>query len=379
MGDFFKGAWRAHGDFPHDTTGHFVRPDAPFRNWVTASGDAGPSGAGGFKAEAGRYHLIVSLACPWAHRTLIFRRLKGLEGMISLSVVHWLLGERGWTFDPGPGVVADSVFGANELREFYVKARPDYSGRVTVPVLWDKKTGAIVNNESSEIIRMFNSAFDRVGAAAGDYYPSDLRQEIDALNARIYATVNNGVYRAGFATTQEAYEEAFRALFETLDWLEARLKGQRFLIGERLTEADWRLFTTLIRFDPVYFGHFKCNLAGDPGLSGAEPLPQRALPLAGRRRDGRLLPHQASLLREPPAHQSDRDRAARAGIDAMSRRSGAIGRRATILNEWGAAAGVSTADQRARSRRRTRPKWAAPAPASRARPSTYRPARAADR
>ena len=161
---------------------------------------------------------------------------------------------------PALASFADSVFGANELREFYVKARPDYSGRVTVPVLWDKKTGAIVNNELSEIIRMFNSAFDRVGAAAGDYYPSDLRQEIDALNARIYATVNNGVYRAGFATTQEAYEEAFRALFETLDWLEARLKGQRFLIGERLTEADWRLFTTLIRFDAVYFGHFKCNL-----------------------------------------------------------------------------------------------------------------------
>ena len=161
---------------------------------------------------------------------------------------------------PALASFADPIFGANELREFYVKARPDYSGRVTVPVLWDKKTGTIVNNESSEIIRMFNSAFDRVGAAAGDYYPSDLRQEIDALNARIYATVNNGVYRAGFATTQEAYEEAFRALFETLDWLEARLEGQRFLIGERLTEADWRLFTTLIRFDPVYFGHFKCNL-----------------------------------------------------------------------------------------------------------------------
>jgi putative glutathione S-transferase len=270
MGDLQKGSWRAEGDFPQDKTGHFVRPDAPFRNWVTASGEAGPSGAGGFKAEPGRYHLIVSLACPWAHRTLIFRRLKGLEDMISLSVVHWLLRERGWTFDEGRGVIPDPIFGARALSEFYVKARPDFSGRVTVPVLWDRETGTIVNNESSEIIRMFNSAFDGVGAAQGDYYPSELRPEIDALNARIYATVNNGVYRAGFATAQEAYEEAFRALFETLDFLEQRLAGQRFLCGERLTEADWRLFTTLIRFDPVYFGHFKCNLreiADYPALS----------------------------------------------------------------------------------------------------------------
>jgi putative glutathione S-transferase len=238
MGTFVNGIWR-DGDFPHDTTGHFVRPDAPFRNWITAGGEPGPSGVGGFKAEPDRYHLIISLACPWAHRTLIFRRLKGLESMISLSVVHWLLAERGWTFDPGRGVIPDPIFGASELREFYVKARPDYSGRVTVPVLWDKKTNTIVNNESSEIIRMFNSAFDGVGAAEGDYYPSGLQPEIDELNARIYRTVNNGVYRAGFATSQEAYEEAFRELFETL---------------------DWRLFTTLIRFDAVYFGHFKCNL-----------------------------------------------------------------------------------------------------------------------
>ncbi len=270
MGDLLKGTWRAEGDFPHDRTGRFVRPDAPVRNWVTASGESRPTGLGGFKAEPGRYHLIVSLACPWAHRTLIFRRLKGLESMISLSVVHWLLRERGWTFDEGPGVIPDPIFGARGLSEFYVKARPDFSGRVTVPVLWDKQTSTIVNNESSEIIRMFNSAFDAVGAAEGDFYPSDLRAEIDALNARIYTTVNNGVYRAGFATTQEAYEEAFRALFETLDVLETRLAGQRFLFGERLTEADWRLFTTLIRFDPVYFGHFKCNLreiADYPALS----------------------------------------------------------------------------------------------------------------
>ncbi len=260
MGDFVKGAWRAEENFPQDRTGHFIRPDAPFRNWVTPTGEPGPTGVGGFQAEPGRYHLIVSLACPWAHRTLIFRKLKGLEGMISLSVVHWLLRERGWTFDEGRGVIPDPIFHADLLSEFYIKARADYTGRVTVPVLWDKHTNTIVNNESSEIIRMFNSAFDGVGAADGDFYPEALRPEIDALNARIYATVNNGVYRAGFATTQAAYEEAFRALFETLDMLEARLTEKRFLCGERLTEADWRLFTTLIRFDPVYFGHFKCNL-----------------------------------------------------------------------------------------------------------------------
>ena len=223
MGIVVNGEWRADGDFPRDTTGHFVRPDSPFRNWVTADGAPGPTGAGGFHAAAGRYHLIVSLACPWAHRTLIFRKLKGLESMISLSVVHWLLAERGWTFDAGRGVIADPIFGFETLSQFYVKARPDFTGRVTVPVLWDRESNTIVNNESSEIIRMFNSAFDGLGAAEGDYYPKDLRPEIDALNARIYATVNNGVYRAGFATTQEAYEEAFRALFETLDWLEARL------------------------------------------------------------------------------------------------------------------------------------------------------------
>jgi glutathionyl-hydroquinone reductase len=260
MGQFVKGTWRGDADFPHDRTGHFVRPDAPFRNWVTESGEAGPSGAGGFKAEPDRYHLIISLACPWAHRTLIFRRLKSLESMISLSVVHWLLGERGWTFEEGPGVIPDPIFGASELREFYVKARPDYSGRVTVPVLWDKKTSTIVNNESSEIIRMFNSAFDTVGARAGNYYPRDRRDEIDELNTRIYATVNNGVYKAGFATTQAAYEEAVAPLFETLDWLEERLSQSRFLCDDTLTEADIRLFTTLVRFDPVYNGHFKCNI-----------------------------------------------------------------------------------------------------------------------
>ena len=260
MGDFVKGLWRAEGDVPHDKSGRFVRPDTQFRNWVTADGAPGLSGVGGFKAGPGRYHLIVSLACPWAHRTLIFRKLKGLENIISLSVVHWLLADRGWTFDQGPGVIPDPILAAERLSEFYRRARPDYTGRVTVPVLWDRERNTIVNNESAEIIRMFNSAFDAVGAAEGDYYPEGLRSEIDALNARIYKTVNNGVYRAGFATSQVAYEEAFNDLFETLDWLEARLADRRFLCGDRLTEADWRLFTTLIRFDPVYVGHFKCNL-----------------------------------------------------------------------------------------------------------------------
>ena len=233
--------------------------------------------------------------------------------MISLSVVHWLLGERGWTFDEGPGVIPDPVLGAKVLSEFYLKARPDYTGRVTVPVLWDKKTGTIVNNESSEIIRMFNSAFDGVGAAEGDYFPAELRGEIDALNARIYQTVNNGVYRAGFATTQGAYEEAFTALFETLDFLEARLSGQRFLVDDRLTEADWRLFTTLIRFDPFISAISNATCGTDQGLSGAIPLFARALSLAESRRDGRLLPHQAPLLCEPFAHQPDRHRSAGAG------------------------------------------------------------------
>ncbi|RBP10575.1 putative glutathione S-transferase [Roseiarcus fermentans] len=260
MGVMVNGEWRADEDFPRDASGHFVRPVSPFRNWVTADGSPGPSGSGGFHAAAGRYHLIVSLACPWAHRALIVRKLKGLESMISLSVVNWLMAGRGWTFDPGPGVIADPLFGFDTLADFYRKARPDFTGRVTVPVLWDRDTNTIVSNESSEIIRMFNSAFDAVGAAEGDYYPEDLRGEIDALNDRIYATVNNGVYRAGFATSQDAYEEAFRALFETLDWLDARLTVRQFLAGDRLTEADWRLFTTLVRFDPVYFGHFKCNL-----------------------------------------------------------------------------------------------------------------------
>jgi glutathionyl-hydroquinone reductase len=271
MGLLIDGVWHDQGYDTKSTGGRFVRRDSAFRNWVTADGAAGPSGKGGFKAEAGRYHLYVSLACPWAHRTLIVRALKGLEGAISISVVNWRMLEQGWTFEDAPGVVPDPVHGARYLHEVYAAAESGYTGRVTVPVLWDKESGSIVNNESSEIIRMFNEAFDGLGATRGDYYPRELRGRIDELNGRIYDTVNNGVYKAGFATTQPAYEEAVRPLFETLDWLDARLATGRYLLGDRQTEADWRLFTTLVRFDPVYVGHFKCNLrrvADYPNLSG---------------------------------------------------------------------------------------------------------------
>lgn len=260
MGLLVDGQWYDRWYETDATGGRFVRKDSSFRNYVTADGSAGPTGVDGFKAEAGRYHLYVSLACPWAHRTLIMRALKGLEGMISLSVVNWLMHENGWTFADGPGVVADDVNHAQFLHQVYTAADPHYSGRVTVPVLWDKQRRTIVNNESSEIIRMLTSAFDGLGARAGDYYPEALRGEIDAINARVYDTLNNGVYKAGFATTQAAYEEAIAPLFATLDWLEQHLATRRFLLGDVLTEADIRLFTTLIRFDAVYVGHFKCNI-----------------------------------------------------------------------------------------------------------------------
>jgi putative glutathione S-transferase len=260
MGVLVDGVWKDNWYDTRSTGGRFVRADARFRSWITRDGAPGPTGEGGFKAEPGRYHLYVSLACPWASRGLILRALKGLEGMIGLSVTHWLMAANGWTFAPGEGVVPDPVNGVSYIHQLYTKANPAYSGRATVPVLWDKERSTIVNNESSEIIRMFNSAFDGVGADAGDYYPEPLRGEIDAVNARVYDTVNNGVYKAGFATTQEAYQAAVVPLFETLDWLEARLGTQRFLLGSEPTEADWRLFTTLIRFDPVYVGHFKCNI-----------------------------------------------------------------------------------------------------------------------
>ena len=221
-------------------------------------GSPGPSGTGGFTAAAGRYRLYVSHACPWAHRTLIFRTLKGLQDMISVSVVHWFMGKSGWTF--AGSKIPDTVNNAEFLHQVYTAANPDYTGRTTVPVLWDKCRRTIVSNESSEIIRMFNSAFGGVGANADDYYPKALREEIDAINERVYRTVNNGVYRAGFATAQDAYEEAVVPLFESLDWLEDRLSRQRYLAGPATCEADWRLATTLFRFDPVYVGHFKCNL-----------------------------------------------------------------------------------------------------------------------
>jgi putative glutathione S-transferase len=260
MGQLIEGAWIADDEALRNADGRFVRPQSSFRSWVTADGSAGPSGNGGFAAERGRYHLYISLACPWAHRTAIFRALKGLEDAIGLSVTHWRSAEHGWTFDSATGVVADAINGARYLYEVYLAADPHYSGRVTVPLLWDKRRKTIVSNESSEIIRMLNGAFDALGATAGDYYPAALRSRIDAINERVYTTLNNGVYRAGFAKTQAAYEEAVVPLFETLDWLEAQLAAERYLAGDTLTEADWRLFTTLVRFDAVYVGHFKCNL-----------------------------------------------------------------------------------------------------------------------
>ena len=260
MGLLIDGQWHDKWYDTKKSGGRFERQDSVFRNWVTADGSAGPQGDGGFKAEAGRYHLYVSLACPWAHRTLIFRKLKGLEDLVSLSVVHWHMGEEGWTFQDGRGVVADPVNNAAKLHQVYTTAKPDYTGRVTVPVLWDKQQGTIVSNESAEIIRMFNSAFDGITGSTLDFYPKALRGEIDSVNETVYDTVNNGVYKAGFATKQEPYEKAFDALFATLDDLEERLSRQRYLAGSQITEADWRLFTTLVRFDPVYHGHFKCNL-----------------------------------------------------------------------------------------------------------------------
>lgn len=270
MGLLVDGKWQDKWYDTKDTGGKFERSAAKFRNWVTADGSPGPSGEGGFKAERGRYHLYVSLACPWAHRTLIFRKLKKLEDVVSVSVVHHFMGADGWTFATDEWATGDTLYGLDYLHQIYTKADPAYSGRVTVPVLWDKRRETIASNESSEIIRMLNSAFDEWGDAKLDFYPEDLRKEIDAVNERVYANVNNGVYRAGFATAQAAYEEAFAGLFATLAWLEQRLSHQRYLVGDRITEADWRLFTTLVRFDPVYVGHFKCNLrriADYPNLS----------------------------------------------------------------------------------------------------------------
>jgi putative glutathione S-transferase len=260
MGLLVDGVWRDEQHGERAPTGRFLRPTTHFRNWVTEDGSPGPSGTGGFEAERGRYHLYVALACPWAHRTVIMRMLKRLEDTVSLSVVEPLYGPHGWRFGDSPGTIADGVNGASELAEIYLRADPRYSGRVSVPVLWDKERATLVNNESSEIIRMFNGAFGRFTNERTDYYPAPLREEIDRVNAFVYENINNGVYRAGFATSQEAYEEAFRALFAALDDIEQRLARQRYLVGPEITEADWRLFTTLVRFDAVYYGHFKCNL-----------------------------------------------------------------------------------------------------------------------
>jgi len=260
MGKLVDGKWQ---DVWYDTKasgGAFVRTTTTFRNWITADGSAGPSGKAGFKAESGRYHLYVSYACPWAHRTLIFRTLKGLAPHISVSVVHPDMLSEGWTFaDDFAGATGDTLFGVAFMRDIYLRADPKISGRVTVPVLWDKATNSIVSNESAEIIRMFNSAFDGLTDNTLDLWPVAARDEIETVNARIYDTLNNGVYKAGFATTQAAYDAAIGPLFDTLDWLEDRLTSRRYLMGAAQTEADWRLFTTLVRFDAVYHGHFKCN------------------------------------------------------------------------------------------------------------------------
>ncbi len=260
MGQLVDGEWQIKATKPARTDGRFVRPTTKFRNWITPDGEAGPSGDGGFPAEAGRYHLYVSYACPWAHRTLIFRKLKGLEDVISVSVVHPEMLDDGWVLaDSYPGATGDTLYGLPFLRDIYVKANPTISGRVTVPVLWDKARETIVSNESPEIIRMFNSAFDSLTGDTQDFWPEDLRAEIEPVNERIYDTLNNGVYKSGFAGSQAAYDEAVTALFETLDWLEDRLSSMRYLMGDRITEADWRLVPTLFRFDLVYHTHFKCN------------------------------------------------------------------------------------------------------------------------
>ena len=263
MGLLVNGEWRDQWYDTDATGGEFKRSESQFRNFVTADGSPGPTGSGGFKAESGRYHLYVSLACPWAHRTLIFRKLKGLEDHIDVSVVDYLMREHGWTFtasDEADDFVGDPIMGSDFMHQIYTTADPQYSGRVTVPVLWDKQQNTVVSNESADIIRMFNSAFDDLTQNDTNFYPTDLQTEIDAINDRVYHEINNGVYKAGFATSQQAYEKHVVKLFAALDWVEDLLRDRPYLAGEQLTEADWRLFTTLVRFDAVYVGHFKCNL-----------------------------------------------------------------------------------------------------------------------
>jgi putative glutathione S-transferase len=260
MGLLVDGVWQDRWYDTDKTGGRFKRTLAKYRNWVTPDGAPGPTGEGGFGAEPGRYHLYVSPACPWSHRAMIYRVLKKLEPIIGMSIVDFHMGEHGWEFSEREGATLDTVNGANYLYEVYLKANPHYTGRVTVPTLWDKKKNTIVSNESSDIIRMFDAAFDKFTNARIDSRPPELVGEIDALNAQIYETVNDGVYRTGFATSQAAYEEAFAALFATLDELDKRLATRRYLVGPKPTEADWRLFPTLVRFDAVYYSHFKCNL-----------------------------------------------------------------------------------------------------------------------
>ncbi len=254
MGLLIEGEWHDRWYDTSKSEGRFTRNASQFRNWITADGSAGPTGEAGFKAEAERYHLYVSLACPWAHRTLIFRKLKQLESLVDVTVVAPHMLEQGWEFDP-----PEPLYGLYYAHQLYTRADASYTGRVTVPILWDGKQQRIVSNESSEIIRMFNSAFNDLTGNRDDYYPEELRDQIDKINVPVYENINNGVYKCGFATTQPAYEEGFDALFSALDAVESRLDRHRYLVGNRLTEADWRLFTTLVRFDAVYYSHFKCN------------------------------------------------------------------------------------------------------------------------
>ncbi len=271
MGLLIDGNWSTAWYDTAKTDGRFVRETASFRNWITPDGTAGPTGEASFAAESGRYHLYVSHACPWAHRTIIFRHVKQLASHISVSVVHPLMLENGWSFDRDAHATGDHLLGKNYLHEVYTYGHPKASGRVTVPVLWDKYSQKIVSNESSEIIRMFNSAFNEITSNHDDYWPAALRRDIENVNQDIYDNINNGVYKAGFATSPAAYEDAVAALFAALDRMEARLHRQRYLLGAQITEADWRFFTTLVRFDPVYVGHFKCNIrriADYPALHG---------------------------------------------------------------------------------------------------------------
>ncbi|MGB7369854.1 glutathione S-transferase family protein [Erythrobacter sp.] len=281
MGFLKNGTW--HDEWAHndEDSGEFERDESAFRNWITPDGSPGPTGEGGFAAEPGRYRLYISLACPWAHRANVARHLKGLTNVIDLVVVHWLMKEGGWSFRDGECVTPDPAIGADNLHELYTHAKSDYSGHVTVPVLWDTKTETIVNNESADILRMLGSAFDDCGANDLDLYPEGCRDEIDAINDRVYDSVNNGVYKAGFATSQDAYEKAVGPLFDTLDELEERLEGKDWLVGDRLTEADIRLWTTLIRFDPVYNTHFKCNVRRIADYPNLAALTRRILDLDG--------------------------------------------------------------------------------------------------